>query len=129
MKRDGALLEEEVTTDRLFNFVVTAYSLVDWVKNDPKVPLDAKDPKVLGSLRDDQWIKVCGDLAIACKHFELTKRRPITAKTQSRQGGRYGIGEEWITVQLNDGFSFNCLFMADNVIDTWEDFFQKFNIR
>jgi hypothetical protein len=42
LQRDAALLDEEVTSDRFFNFVVTGYSLIDWVKNDPVVPAAAK---------------------------------------------------------------------------------------
>ena len=35
-KRDAALLiDDEITTDRFFNFVVTGYSLIDWIKADP----------------------------------------------------------------------------------------------
>jgi hypothetical protein len=35
LQRDAALLlEDEVTTDRFFNFVITGYSLIDWVKED-----------------------------------------------------------------------------------------------
>lgn len=37
LSRDANLLDEEVTSDSFFNFVVTAYSLVDWVQNDPTV--------------------------------------------------------------------------------------------
>ena len=38
LRRDAALLDEEVSSDRFFNFVVTGYSLIDWIKNDPAVP-------------------------------------------------------------------------------------------
>lgn len=35
LQRDAALLvDDEVTTDRFFNFVITGYSLIDWVKVD-----------------------------------------------------------------------------------------------
>ena len=36
-------IEQEVTSYDLFNFVVTAYHLKAWVKNDPVVPQAAKD--------------------------------------------------------------------------------------
>lgn len=52
----------------------------------------------------DKWLRVCGDLATAAKHFELTRRNPITSSATSRQGygmgrygkGGYGAGEESI---------------------------------
>jgi hypothetical protein len=30
LKRDAALLREEATSDKFFNFVVTGYSIIDW---------------------------------------------------------------------------------------------------
>jgi hypothetical protein len=30
--------QAEVTTDRFFDFVITGYSLIDWVKKDPAMP-------------------------------------------------------------------------------------------
>lgn len=71
LKRDAALLNEAITEDRFFNFVVTGYSLIDWVKNDPAVPASAKAKAVVDGLHKDTWLKVCGDLATASKHFEL----------------------------------------------------------
>jgi len=64
LKRDAALLEEEVTSDRFFNFVVTGYSIVDWLKHEPSVPQAATL-----AMYKDRWIKICGDLATASKHF------------------------------------------------------------
>ena len=42
LEREATALNEEVTRDRFFNFVVTGYSLIDWIKNDPSVPSSAK---------------------------------------------------------------------------------------
>src|SRR5207244_10951499 len=84
LKRDAGLLQEEVTSDRFFNFVITGWSLVDWVQNDTTVPLHLKCAVV--GLRNNQWLKVCGDLATAAKHFALTRRRPVTARAESQRG-------------------------------------------
>lgn len=36
LKRDAALLiEDRVSSGRFFNFVITGYSFIDWVKVDP----------------------------------------------------------------------------------------------
>ena len=75
LRRDAALLDEEVSSDRFFNFVVTGYSLIDWIKNDPAVPAAAK--AAVSPLYSDPWLKVCGDLATASKHFILTTRVPM----------------------------------------------------
>lgn len=76
LQRDADALEEEVTSDRFFNFVVTAYSLIDWVFHDPATPAAAR-PKVdriqqgLDSLCRNKWLKICRDLSNSCKHFKL----------------------------------------------------------
>jgi hypothetical protein len=131
LERDAAALDEEVTSDRFFNFVVTAYSLIDWVKNDPTVPALAKRKFLVDKLYKDQWLKVCGDLATACKHFELLLRVPITSSATSMQGfgvgrygkGGYGVGEEGIKVTLNDGTTFQCQDFVNGVLTTWKTFF------
>ena len=128
LKRDATLLDQEVTSDRFFNFVVTAYSLIDWLKHEPAVP-----PVDTEAMYNDPWIKVCGDIATASKHFTLDWRSPITAKVESSQGygagrygkGGYGRGEEGIRIELNDGQSFSCLELASKVIETWESFFRS----
>jgi hypothetical protein len=110
LQRNAAALEQEVTSDGVFNFVVTGYGLYD-----------------------DQWLKVCGDLANACKHFILDRRKPVTKSANSARGwgavrygkGGYGVGEESIEVQLNDGTSFQCLDLVKNVLATWQSFFKS----
>jgi hypothetical protein len=127
LKRDGCLLDDEVTSDRFFNFVITGYSLIDWVKHEPTVARSDVD-----AMYHARWIRICGDIANASKHFTLTTRRPITSKVESQQGsgvgrfgkGGFGIGEEGIVIELNDGSSFSCLELVKNVIETWEEFFR-----
>ena len=117
LQHNAALIDREVTGDALFNFVINGYSLIDWVKNDPSVPVAAKEAAELGALYADKWLKVCGDLATAVKHFTLTGRIPITASATSKQDygvgrygkGGYGVGEESIKVLLNDGTTFSAL--------------------
>jgi hypothetical protein len=136
LKRDAAALKEEVSSDNFFNFVVTGYSMIDWVKNDPTVPAKAKEKQVIDALYQEHWLKVCGDLAIAVKHFKLTSRNPITSSADSAQGfgvgrfghGGFGVGEESIEVTLNDGTSFNCLDLVQGVVNKWESFLSAYKI-
>jgi hypothetical protein len=136
LERDADALEQEVTSDRLFNFVVTGYSMIDWVKNDPTIPPAAKTHSILRGLRDDQWLTICGDLATACKHFALDRRKPITTSANSACGfgtggygkGGYGIGEESIEIRLNDGTCFQCLDLVEGVITTWQSFFTFYKV-
>ncbi|HEU5341666.1 hypothetical protein [Edaphobacter sp.] len=122
LKRDATLLDSEVTTDRFFNFVITGYSLIDWVKADP-----AMATVEVESLYANRWLKICGDLATAGKHFELSRRLPITIEASSSQGygcgrygrGGYGTGEEQIQIKLNDGTVINCLDFVREVVAFW----------
>lgn len=131
LKRDAALLADEVTSDRLFNFTVTGYSLIDWVKHDPAVPIEAKQSRIVEALYKDEWLRVCGDIATAAKHFTLLTRRPITEQVESQQGfgvGRYGsgpfgVGEEQIVIQLSDGSAYSALQLVDGVMGTWARYF------
>jgi hypothetical protein len=132
--RDAALLDAQVTGDRFFNFVVTGYSLIDWVKKDNSIPTVARS--AVQSLYTDPSIQICGDLATACKHFELTKRRPITQDATLQQGfgagrfgaGAFGVGEDSIEVRLNDGTTFSALELTGNVLGVWRAFFASHGI-
>ena len=128
LKRDASLLlDDEITTDRFFNFVITGYSLIDWVKADPGF----SGVHVQG-LYDDRWLKICGDLANASKHFRLSgRRRTITKSAKSSQGygvggygrGGYGLGEESIEIELNDGTVINLIELVNEVVSAWERIF------
>ena len=126
LKRDAALLNEEVTTDQFFNFVITGYSLIDWVRKDPEITgVDVQ------ALYSNPVLKICGDLANAGKHFELDKRSPVTKSVSSKQGwgvgrygrGGYGVGEEEITIELNDGTQISFLGFVRDVVAVWAAFF------
>lgn len=128
--RDTEILEEGVTSDRFFNFVVTGYSLIDWIKHDPTVPASAKAD--VEELRKDKWIRLCGDLAIAAKHFSLTQRKPTASEVRAEQGwgvgrfgkGPYGVGEERIFIHMPDGSSHNFLELVHGVMKAWIGFFR-----
>ena len=124
-------LEREVTSYNLFNFVVTAYHLIDWVERDPVVPPTAK--RDLASIRHDAYIAVCRDLANANKHFKLTRdyKGQVTSEATLKSGygvgrygaGTYGRGEESITIVLTDETQHDALALARSVIDVWDAFF------
>ena len=140
LQRDAEALKEEVNSDRFFNFVVTGYSLIDWVKKDPSVPQTVQT--AVNDIHDDihhdqwKWIKRCGDIAIASKHFTVTRRQLITSSVTSEQGfgiarfgrGPFGLGEERIEVTLTDGRSFDCLELVSGVMNTWKKFFSLYDI-
>jgi len=63
LERDAKNLDDEVTSDQMFNFVVTGYSMIDWIKNDPNVPQTAKTSNEIQALYNDQWLKVCVEIS------------------------------------------------------------------
>jgi hypothetical protein len=137
LERDAELLRKEVTSDHFFNFVVTAYSLADWIKNDPSVSQVAKD--ALDLFRSSRTIQICRDLANASKHFTLDPRRnpnPRVDSVTSEQGfgmgrfghGGFGIGEEEIHVVLEDGSVQNGLTIMENTLQEWLGFFSQYSL-
>lgn len=136
LRRDAALLDEEVTSDRLFNFVVTGYSLIDWIKRDPTVPQVAKSSSEIDGLYSDLWLTICGDVATAAKHFKLTRRSPTASGVESKQGlglgrfgkGRWGVGEEQITILMPDGSGHSLFDLVNGVVDSWSGFFARHGI-
>src|ERR1700687_3524557 len=96
-------LEEEVTSDRLFNFVVTGYSMIDWVENDPNVPPAAKADPVIRGLRSPELTIVTqaidrlrcstGGAVTNEEAQETLKRRPVCPKCGNEMFLHYGIDE------------------------------------
>jgi hypothetical protein len=132
LQRDATLLlDDAVTGDRFFNFVLTGYALIDWIKNDPAVPAGAKQHSVVQGLYANRTLKICGDLANSVKHFTLSSRVPITKAADTESGfgvGRFGMGgfsegEEEIVLTLNDGTVLNALDFVQDVLNVWQTFF------
>jgi hypothetical protein len=129
LKKDAEILDDEVTAGRFFNFAITAYHLMDWVKNSPAATEAVKS--AAEAMHRDRWIKVCGDLPNTGKHLVLASRTPITEKAELQQGygvgrfgkGGYGLREEEIIVTLEDGGTMNCLDLVKTVVKIWDSFF------
>jgi len=136
LEADAAALEIEITSHGLFNFVVAAYHLCDWIKKDPAVPQSAK--QAITSVRADKNIAVCRDLTNATKHFSLNigHKRQVANDATSSMGfgvGRYGkggfgVGEERIEVELMDGSTIGALDLKNNVVAIWTTFFKTHGI-
>lgn len=134
LKRDAALLKDEVTSDRFFNFVVTGYSLIDWVKECSAVPAAAQAEAQ--KMYTDPWIQVCGDIATASKHFRLTQRTPITSKAEAveygwglRWDGAWGLAGPGVRIELNDGTFYSHVTFIENVVKTWQSFFETHHME
>ncbi|MBN1411670.1 MAG: hypothetical protein JW969_12555 [Spirochaetales bacterium] len=130
LKRDISLLDEQVTGDRFFNFIITAYHLLEWIKNDESLSLEVRNE--VECIYDNKYFIICHDIANASKHFELLKP-PKTQSAVSNQGwgcGRYGkgawgVGEESIDIVCSDGTKINALTLSQEILKMWESFFTK----
>ena len=137
LERDAELLRQGVSSDCFFNFVVTAYSLLDWVQNDPRVNQAAKSD--LGRFRSTQSIQICRDLANSSKHFTLDPKRNANPTVQSADSDRgfgvgrygaggYGVGEEKIAVLLDNGAAQDGLAVMESTLRDWKEFFAQHHV-
>jgi hypothetical protein len=128
LERELGRLETEVSADTYFNFVMTAYHLCDWIKNDPRVPVAAKT--ALPAFRKLLPIRVCRDIANGSKHFTLTYSNVIVADATcvvaygtGRFGhGAFGTGESEIQVTLSDTSKADGLLIARQATALWQGF-------
>jgi hypothetical protein len=122
LQRDVQLLDEEVTSDRMFNVVVTARHLAEWIEKERGIRLN--------ELHDTDLFKTCRDIANASKHFELTKQTEVDEVSSSRgygvgrygKGG-FGVGEESISIKVKSQDPVNALEFARRLIDLYRPFF------
>jgi hypothetical protein len=93
LKRDAAKLDDQVNADNLFNFVVTAWHMQDWIKNGPAKSSPAIEAD-RNRLRVNEYVQICRDMANASKHFTLTYDPTVSSIT--REGaftvGRSSVG-------------------------------------
>jgi hypothetical protein len=131
VERDRAAVERDVTPDALFNFVVTAHSLTDWVQKDPTI-LPAAEEACASLAKTNDWLRACRDLANGSKHFAIDRYEPLVEHADAVSGygvGRYGVGAygqgEWrITVSWG-GTTHDALAFVAEVTKVWTDFFRE----
>lgn len=121
LKRDAAALDEEVSSDNAFDFLVTAHHLEEWIRKDPTTrgPIAER----LAALKPNSYLTLCSDLANASKHF-VQGRKGAIEEVHGDQGfgmgrygkGSYGVGEESITIHLADGTSLSILDLSNEVM-------------
>jgi hypothetical protein len=85
LERDFERLQDDMGQQAMlytaFDFFVTAYTLVDWVKKHKSLTQAQVD-----ALYQEMLIKICADLANGSKHFQLTNPPPKTSVTTHSSG-------------------------------------------
>lgn len=90
---------EDLASDQLFNFAITAWHVVDWIwKTDPSIIVGWSGTKFIDFQTElktrCRGLALCQDLANGSKHFTITKYAPTAVRAEKqtiRHGG--GIGQ------------------------------------
>lgn len=122
-RREHDRLLERFDIDNLFNFVVTAYHISDYIRKTDVVP-----QVVLDTFLQDQDIKDCRDLCDKGKHLSLSRRPdPQTHVWSGCIGGApIGVlpisgGDRWM---LSTGDRVvDVGWLAERVLSKWDAFF------
>jgi hypothetical protein len=126
--REHKRLREHFDIDNVFNFLITANHIRDYVERLGSVPQQA-----LGAFLKDQDLKDCRDLCDKGKHVTLTKRPDPSTRIKHSQIGAgmmgdmmVGAGDTWYLV--SGGREVDVERLADRVIQKWETFFSTHSI-
>ncbi|MBW2936605.1 hypothetical protein KXJ69_00715 [Aureisphaera sp. CAU 1614] len=118
------LKKEPHNTFKAFNFVITAYHLLEWIA--PK-PLGAQNKEWPQIKQNIKHLKVCEQLANGAKHFEVDKSRHKLVKKLESYGYvedgyvEAGYFEEQIIITLSDSTVLTILELAESLISDWKN--------
>ena len=122
-RREHQRLAERFDIDNLFNFVVTAYHISDYIRK-----AGAVAQVVLDTFLQDQDIKDCRDLCDKGKHLTLTKRAdPTTHVWSGCFGGApfgvlpFGGGDKWVL--FTGDREVDVEWLAERILAKWDEFF------
>ncbi len=126
-KRDYEKMKTDTSSDTVFNFFVTAYHVMDYVK-----ALGTIDKPAIDQLYADADFRMCQFLCNKGKHIKLRSKEPFKAKHQPAiEGGTLGsfefgfdcLGGPERFVLLDGDQVINVIELGERLIDKWEGFF------
>ena len=128
------LKKEPYNTFKAFNFVITAFHLLEWIS--PKLRgIENKEwPQIKKNIKH---LKVCEELATGAKHFLVDKVRHKSVKTL-KSSGYFEAGffeadyfEERIIITLSDSTDLTILELAKSLMLDWKNELEnrKYQIR
>ena len=123
--RDLARLHSDPNIDTVFDFFVTAYHVMDYVKALGTVPATSLD-----SLYAEEDFQMCQYICNKGKHLAL--RRGDSYETHRRPGAALGdftlgetpLGADPAYLVIGDSGQVNVVDLADRIFDRWEAFFR-----
>ena len=128
-KRDLEALQTHLNIDTVFNFFVTSYHVVDYVKINNLAPKSAID-----ALYQEEDFRMCRFICNKGKHLTLrngdvfdTYRRPGSTLGDFTLGETLlGVGEAYLVIG-EEGYV-DIIDLAERIIDRWEEFFSEHGI-
>ncbi len=131
-KRDYSKMEAETSTDTVFNFFVTTYHVVDYVK-----ALGTLPETTIEQFYDDSDFKMCQFLCNKGKHIKLRQLQSYEAKYQPAVTGEIlnsflldsdvlGGPKSYVVIEGNK--EVNTIDLGTRLLQKWEAFFAAHGI-
>ena len=131
MKKDLEVLLDEINTDNIFNFFVTAYHLKDYVKNEFG---EINEDEIRNFENMNQFLDIAGFIANKGKHFKLNNERYENMESRYYSGkfdgtmlfdgtSRFGEGEKYKVKIANEVFEVEKI--ANNIFECWQKFLEE----
>ncbi len=144
IRRDSKKLDREASPDNIFNFVITAYHLLDdWIRRnkDPDIHRGAKQDitEKQGRKNEINVFNICRDLSIGSKHFVLDKKskeKKVITNIKIYEAGfgnsRFGkvpFGGTEPMVELDaEGVVYDIHSLRKEIMDFCGELFRKYKI-
>ena len=111
-KREYSRMKLDLNSDTIFNFFVTTYHIMDYVKS-----MKTIDDAAIQKMFDDEDFKMCNYVCNKGKHAILKKVSPYNVYADGPPGGEiiYSVITPEKTVRVEE--------LADKLIAKWEKFF------
>lgn len=129
-QRDLKILQMNPNIDTVFNYFVTAYHVVDYVKANDLAPESAID-----GLYQEEDFRMCRFICNKGKHLSLrtgdeydTYRRPGSTLGDFTLGETLlGVGEAYLVI--GEEGQIDVVELAERIIDRWTRFFEEHEIK
>jgi hypothetical protein len=131
-RRDIEKMKADTSTDTIFNFFVTTYHVVDYIKALGTIP-----QTVIDQLYSDADFRLCQFLCNKGKHIQLRGDEPFEAKHKPAIPGgaldSFSLGVDQLGdperfVVLDGAQEVDVIQLGNKLIKKWEDFFSVHGI-
>jgi len=124
-RRDFLIMTSHLSTDSIFNFFVTAYHVMDYVKLQGKA-----SAKAIDKFYEDEDFKMCNYICIKGKH---PKKRSGLFETQYDKAAVLGevcfdevtLDQPESYVLIASGRRMDVIPLAQRILDKWQHFFKE----